>query len=249
MMLLKIKRLVGSIICSKIISEILRRWFSNGIPHRGSLIHTENIPWRNTSAYLFWGLYESAEIRFIDQYIQPDTDVIELGGNIGGVASHTIKKLNLNQRYFCVEANPLLTGLLKQNIEKNSCGQRSQVINAAISSSGHKQFFSINEQSLASKLSTDGDIEVPVKTLSQVIAENAITQYVLISDIEGAEAELFSEDFVALKNCSLVIIELHDCRYNNDLFTIEDLIILIERNTNLNLVDRYHDVCVFKNNL
>ena len=48
-------------------------------------------------------------------------------------------------------------------------------------------------------------------TLSEILNQNAIKgSYTLITDIEGAESEIFFKDKIALKNCEIIIAELEN---------------------------------------
>ena len=49
-------------------------------------------------AMIFWGFYESAEIRLIEKYFDGKTDVIELGSSMGIVSTHIAKKLVAGKR-------------------------------------------------------------------------------------------------------------------------------------------------------
>ena len=52
---------------------------------------------------------------------------------------------------------------------------------------------------------------MPTITLSRLLEENRVNEeYTLITDIEGAESEIFFVDEIALKNCVLIIAELEE---------------------------------------
>ena len=58
------------------------------IPDRGSQIETPAGGDPRVNALLFWGMYESAEIRFVQRHIGSDLDVVELGS---GLAAFSVK--------------------------------------------------------------------------------------------------------------------------------------------------------------
>lgn len=63
----------------------------------------------------------------------------------------------------------------------------------------------------------------------------------MISDIEGFEAEIFSEDELALKYCQTIIIEIENTKFasiNNQINKILSL--------NFTMIERYGNVMVFK---
>jgi hypothetical protein len=63
----------------------------------------------------------------------------------------------------------------------------------------------------ASKISSALPQDRPVRayTLSELVKDNFLTQYVLVSDIEGIERDLIAQDVSALESCQQLIIELH----------------------------------------
>src|ERR1700730_12780210 len=86
--LFSVKRVIARIICHPLIGRIISLVFRDRIPSRGSLIHTKDkavVP--SVKAALFWGLYESAEVRFVKEFLRSDLDVIELGSSLGVVTS------------------------------------------------------------------------------------------------------------------------------------------------------------------
>ena len=46
-------------------------------------------------------------------------------------------------------------------------------------------------------------------TLSDLVADNSLSRFVLISDIEGVESDLIARDAAALESCQQMIVELH----------------------------------------
>ena len=72
-----------------------------------------------------------------------------------------------------------------------------------------------------------------------------INEYVLICDIEGAEAGLLINDKSSLEKCKLMIIELHETKYGGKTVTISDMIMLA-KNANFRLIDSHAHVFVFK---
>src|SRR3569623_3111351 len=71
-----------------LVGKSLGMLFSDRIPCRGVRVDTRANVTDEVKAKLLWGIYESAEIRFIQQYLRPDLDEEELGSSLGVVARH-----------------------------------------------------------------------------------------------------------------------------------------------------------------
>lgn len=113
--LLRVKKQVARVLCSPAIGNLLSKFLSDETPSRGLRVMTaEPIVMPATKASLFWGLYESAEVRFVKEHLRPDLDVIEAGSSIGVVSSHVAKRLRPGRKLICVEADHRLLGTLKR---------------------------------------------------------------------------------------------------------------------------------------
>jgi hypothetical protein len=69
---------------------------------------------------------------------------------------------------------------------------------------------------------------VPATTLGSVLREQSIGPFVLISDIEGAEAGIIFDDRESLADCRQIIVELHRTTYKGTLYEPDDLAAAIE---------------------
>lgn len=167
-------------------------------------------------ASIFWGFYESAEIRFIKKHLRSDLSVIELGTSIGVISS--ISRLINKELLICIEANPDLIPIIKKNFEMNNISNY-KIINAAIGSINKQRLYflkgSNNISGIISETSSKDSIEIPIVRLSEIISKNFIHEYILISDIEGAEIFILENDEVALLNCKQIIIETHNTNLGN----------------------------------
>ena len=83
-------------------------------------------------ASLFWGLYESAEIRLVQRYLRPDLDVVELGSSLGVVACHIRRILSPDRRLVCVEADSSLLPILTSTLQRNACAGNLTIVAGAI---------------------------------------------------------------------------------------------------------------------
>src|SRR3569623_1218634 len=114
-----------------LIGKSLGMLFSDRIPCRGVRVDTRANVTDEVKAKLFWGIYESSEIRFIQQYLRPDLDVVELSSSLGVVASHIAQRI-AGRRLICVEANPSLKETIQANLRANAGAVDCRVVEAAI---------------------------------------------------------------------------------------------------------------------
>jgi FkbM family methyltransferase len=251
--MLLIKKVLASILCYPLVGLLVGLILRNKIPHKGSRIEVPLNGDPRVSAMLFWGIYESSEIRFVRRYLGDDLDVIELGSSLGVVSCEITKKLAGKKKLVCVEANEQIFQILRKNVLYNAPVQEVSFIHGAIDYSGKEVIdFVIGDSNLSSHtdsgaMTTLKKINVPAVTLSALLESEGIDEYALVCDIEGAEAALFAQDRQAFVHCKRMIIELHDTFYNNYAYEVQDLIELIQKETEMLLRDRYGSVCVFEN--
>lgn len=241
------KKIVGAIILHPAVGRLIGWVFGNRIPHRGQRIAVAPDGDPVVNAVLFWGIYESAELRYVLQYLDGSTDVVELGSSIGGVSCVVATRIG-DKRLVCVEANSSLLGLLRQNLDVNAPGKTVEIVHGAVDYSGKDHIeFSIGSSNLSSHVGSEGNVErVPTLTLASIKTRYGIGDYALVCDIEGAEAAVFDQDREALQSCQTIIIELHTVTYDGISYDPDMLIDMIARNTGMTLVARYGEVCVFR---
>jgi hypothetical protein len=95
----------------------------------------------------------------------------------------------------------------------------------------------------------DGDedtVQVSTTTISQILSENSVDEYCLVSDIEGAEAGIAFSDVQALVRCRQIIIELHETMYKNRALSVDDLSQAFEDLHGFSLRARYGRVHMFE---
>ncbi len=202
-------------------------------------------------ASVFWGFYESAEIRFVEKYFTGGVDAIELGASSGIVSSHIISKLKNNERQFiAVEANHYLQSICFENIKRQNSKAKISQLNYAIHYGNESIRFAISEDPTVSGISVSGmkgnnAIEIKTTTLKKILQTQNIGTYALFCDIEGAEIEIFFNEEEALDSCKFLFIELHDTKYNCTQYTTRDLSLLIEKK-GFRIVDQYGPVYYFE---
>jgi FkbM family methyltransferase len=202
-------------------------------------------------SFVFFGFYESSEIRFIEKYLRPDLSVIELGGSAGIVSSHIVNRLESGRRYVIVELNPTLIETNNTNVVRHNRNNVNVMhVNKAISYNFSKISFDISgnntETSVYSNRREYGQYEVETVKFNEIVDLLDETGYTLVSDIEGAELELLMEEHEVLKNCKQLFIELHTSEYKGERYSVEMIKQLLIDKHEFKLVDQHGPVCYLK---
>ena len=193
------------------------------------------------AACIFWGIWESAEIRFSKRFATSKT-IIELGSSVG-VTLGVLSNIRKNTKFICVEASTKNYDKLVRLQTQLSTDNNYILLNNAIAYGLDKVAFE-HTATASSKInidatsSTDATNFVAAKTLSNIISDNKVSDdFVLITDIEGAEAAIFFEDESALDKCSRIIAELED----TSLYTMQQQIDKL-KTIGFSLKERYGNV-------
>lgn len=227
-----LKRLVASVIQSHPIGDAISWFYGDVIPFHGIPIDVSQsgIPAANKAA-LWWGMYESAEYRFIKAFLLPNLPVIELGSSIGAISSVIAGQLDHGQRLVCVEANPFLIPQLRKNLDRNAPHLSAEIIHAAVCYEGETVRFGISANNLTSSIPGALGAEtttVPAVTLRALVEQGNRRPYQLVADIEGAEIAFLLHDAESLRSCQVMVLELHPTQANGSSYTPTDLEHLIE---------------------
>lgn len=211
-----------------LVGQTIARLFGDVIPfHEGRVdLRDLEVPARNKAA-LFWGIYESAEYRFVRDYLSPALPVIELGSSLGAIASVIARRLQSDQRLICVEANPRFPRAIERTLKRNAPHLQTKVINAAIGYGCSHVDFQLRDDNLCSSVESTGDAEivrVPCITLGELVSQLGDEDYQLVADVEGAEAAFLLHDKGALARCQIAILELHSANQGGSLVTPDDLV-------------------------
>lgn len=253
-----VKRLGAYLLFSAPVGTILAAWYRNKIPCYDFVLDTRSVffPARSKAA-LFFRAYEGAELRFIRKYLKNEYDVIELGASYGVVSSQIASLLkDTGRRLICVEPNEHLVEPLKANLVLNGRVENCYVVNKIIDyedSETSTTGFQLSEDILVSKkirLENEAQNTVFIErtTLSEIIEEHKVDRYSLVMDIEGAEIEIMLNDQNAFRQCTRIIVELHDTTFRGVDYSIDDLIHLVQTELNFQIVDGYGPVIVFERN-
>jgi len=236
------------------LGKVFAALFHDQIPCQGCVIDTSDpvvVP--RVKAKLVLRGYEYEEIGFVKRYLRPDLDAVDLGSSLGVVAAHIGRKLEPDRRLVCVEANPDLLELIRSNVRRNAPHVRLAVAHGAVEYPlDHRAHVKLvlGFDNLVSKVVEDsvesGWIPVPVVTLSQILAEHAVNDYALVSDIEGSEAGLLQQEGEALLRCQQVIIELHTTTRAGRRVTADELYRALQDRHGFKLRDHSGLVFVFE---
>ena len=192
------------------------------------------------AAKIFWGIWESAEIRFAKRFAFSST-IIELGSSVG-VTLGVLSNIRQHTKFICIEAS--LENFEKLNSLKLLLPTNNEyiLVNKAIAYGVDKVCFEFTTAtgSKINEKTTGLGSYVDATTLSDVLEENQIdSEYTLLADIEGAEEAVFFKDEAALKKCVLIIAELE----NTSSHTIDEQISKLQ-DIGFRLTERYGCVVV-----
>lgn len=226
------KALVADALCHPVVGRTLRALFRRRIPSLrfpGWRVEADPaVVSPRTVAMIFWGIYESAELRFIRSHLRTDLDVVEVGSSIGAVSSAIAQRLGPGRRLLCVEANPTLIPLLRRNVAANAPDRAVEIVNRAIDYRNDSVVFTegaltTGGHTVGSRPDGGRTHEVPASTLEALLDAHGIGEYALVSDIEGAEAGFIGSDPAALARCQQLLIELHDAEIDGRSETVASL--------------------------
>ena len=201
------------LLTSQPLSDLVSRGFRHDIPSRGARFRTNNTAiGSKTPAELFFRLYERHEIALIRTHMLTGLDVLELGAGIGVTGSHVLRRLDRGRRLVSVEANDALLPTLRSNLARHQGNHDVTVLHAAVSYSGSASVtLNHSPEHMTSRLGSPSaaEVAVPATTLGALVERFGLDNYVLISDIEGAESDVIIRDGRALESCQQIIVELH----------------------------------------
>lgn len=246
------KKIIGTLITSKFVyNTIVRKSIKNGFLKKpfGYIYIEGQSPY--LQSLIFWGVYEKAEIALIQRFLKKDLPVIELGASLGMTTIVICSSINKNCRVISVEANPRLNKSLNVTKQKNSFDNLS-IVSAAIDYSDNDFIgFYQDDRNLGSHKSNGiQSIKVPTVKLSEIKKKYSLFDFCLVSDIEGAELEMFwlENDVETIEGCKQIIIELHNAIYNGVNFLPSDISILIKEKFRMNIKYNFQNTWVFERN-
>jgi FkbM family methyltransferase len=199
-------------------------------------------------AQMFWGIYEGAETRAIAAILRQSKTVIELGSSLGVTSAHIATLLAPDGRLICVEANPRLIPGLREKITRRVPSVRVDVVHAAIAGHCGDAILRLAPQTAGSRVNAAAPdapdapgVTVPALTLRELVCRVGVTEFDLVSDIEGAEVTFLRQDPGALDGCGRMVIELHDTSADGERVSVPDLLDAA-RSAGFRVVSRYGPV-------
>ena len=245
---------MAGVICRPVVGSALASVFRDNIPSRGCWFRTDSPAISSRSkAYLFWGLYESAEYRFVQRYLAPSLDTVELGSGMGVISSHIARRMQAGRRLVCVEANPALLDLLATNLGRHATHIQFTRVHGALDCTqapgGSVSFAVAPDHLLSSAGAGQADrtiVDAPSITLGHLLQTHISGPFQLVMDVEGAEAGLLEFDGASLGACQNVIAELHATTLGGKAYTVEDLRERFEDRLGFRTRERYGNVFAFE---
>jgi FkbM family methyltransferase len=209
---IKIAGIVTSARAGNVIGTVTRR----RIRHMGVQFDTRSPDFSpQIRARMFWGMYESAETKFIKSHLRDSETVVELGSSLGITSAHIATTMNPRGHLVCVEANPQLVPGLRQRIMEHAESLQVEVIHAAVTSHCGTTALALAPETMSSHLAVAEPprelvVYVPALTLRDILRQTHVTEFDLVSDIEGGEAAFLLQDPSSLDGCRNAVIELHE---------------------------------------
>lgn len=199
-----------------------------------------------TSARIFFGFYERAEIKLIKRYIKNYVNVLEIGGGIGITAKYCFKYNNKIEKYHIIEPYSINLELIKS---QNFNFEKINLIQGCVSNDDKKLEY-LNFEYSQSVLNKIDKSNIHGKIVSservKIFNERNILKFLgekkflLLIDCEINPSIFISKNNELFKNCLGIICELEEI----EKYPIEEQIKLIE-NEKFHLLQRLGRVCYF----
>lgn len=153
-------------------------------------------------------IYEKEERKYLQQFLQSQARVLELGGCLGIISCLTNSLLRDKKKHVVLEANINLITHINKNRQKNNCS--FQVENCIISKKEDNDFYISDIIVVSSnKKKTNNKTTVKGVTIEYLEKKYDIQFDTLIMDIEGGEFEVLTENKKALSKFKKLFIEFH----------------------------------------
>lgn len=224
------------------VGRVVSRLFANRLPSHGIWLDTSHKAFTDpVKARIFWQIYEAAEIRYIRRNLVGVETIVELGSSLGISSAHCLDVMDPDGRFIAVEANDRLLEPLRLALLRHAVGQTVEVVHAAISTSASAVQFETQTESVAGRIGRG--TSVTATSLSELLEEKGVDEFVLVADIEGAEADLVFNDAPALARCTAAVLELHDTKMSDGRICSQDLILRQLESSGLSLIEARGPVC------
>lgn len=159
---------------------------------------------------LIQGYYESNELRLLSEYIDSNSDVIELGGGVGVVSCAVNSMIGNEQTQITVEAIPELEAAISRHMQINNA--EFEIVIAAYAPEREEVEFNVHDDFWGSSIHRKSKTTIHQDTIDieTLIEMYDLETFSLIVDIEGGELDLIKQELHILeKFCEQMIIEWH----------------------------------------
>lgn len=166
--------------------------------------------------------YEADEVELVRSHVPPDRPVVELGASLGIVSTVVRSFLQPEVPMICVEAHPGLLATAEKNVAAYDPFGRTKFLHRAIDYHSETVRFSTGLNAHANSKITgdvpdaaDGFAIVKAIRLGDIVhGMGGGRGLTLISDIEGAEWDVFEQDRDALQHFDTAVVETHPDRFS-----------------------------------
>lgn len=208
----RVKLAAARILTSTPVGVVVGGVLRHNVRNRGLRFDTTGLPAALNAALLF-GIYESAEVRFLQKHFGGQRTIVELGGSLGIVTGHALRVAAPDAHLVSVEARPDLLPFLRRNIAAYMKPQQSAaVVHAAVGDTEGPVRLELGAGTDTARITSSAGartVEVPGRRLSSLLEEQGIDEFALVSDIEGAERHVLWGEEAALMRCRMALFELH----------------------------------------
>jgi FkbM family methyltransferase len=176
----------------------------------------------NLAETLLLGSFETAELAFVEKFLQPGMTVLDIGAHQGLYTLLASKRVGSSGRVFSFEPSPRERRALRLNLALNFCPNVAVQALALGSQETTADLFVVqgsqtgcNSLRPPEVLSATKPVRVCVTTLDQWLSLNRIQQVDFIKlDVEGAELEVLkgAENFLRRSPGPVILCELEDVR-------------------------------------
>jgi FkbM family methyltransferase len=224
-----LKLRVARIVASDMAGRLIGALSGNRVRHHGIWFDVRSSDFSpQVRAQMFWGGYEGAETRMIRGLLRGSTTVVELGSSLGVTAAHIAGLMAPGGHMVCVEANPRLLPGLRERLAPRTASLRVDFVHAAVASHCGHAVLAISPKAVSSRLGVvrpdDVAAAVPTLTLREILRRTEVSDFDLVSDIEGAESAFLLQDPGALRGCRRAVIEMHDTTVDGRAVSVSDLL-------------------------
>jgi FkbM family methyltransferase len=137
---------------------------------------------------LLSGKFDRSIVQVLLDHARPGDMLLDIGANIGYVSAVFLQNV-VCSKATCIEPQPGVVDLLRKNMAQ--FGGRAEIVQIGLADRDARLRFHVNQANRgASRISEDGEIEIPVREAGKVLS--ALRKVDLIKiDVEGFEGPIF----------------------------------------------------------